>query len=200
MRLALGPELGIGAEWDEARRRRADVAADEEGAWRAALRALERRSFAEVELRRRLRQKGHPPAAVDYVIDRARGAGLLDDAAVCPPVRGVARGAGPGAGAAAPGSAGAGGRSAAHRGGAAGAVARAGRGARRWRASWPNGGCASFPAPARDPAPAGAAPTSGPARVHRRPRGGARGRLLRSGNSLTRLGRRPASAGIFPGL
>jgi regulatory protein len=77
---ALGPELVIGAEWDEGRRRRADVAADEEGAWRAALRALERRGFAEVELRRRLRQKGHPPAAVDYVIERARGAGLVDDA------------------------------------------------------------------------------------------------------------------------
>ena len=73
--------LAVGAEWDEPRQAHAGQAADEEGAWRAALRALERRSFAVAELRRRLQQKGHPPAAVDYAVGRAQAAGLVDDAA-----------------------------------------------------------------------------------------------------------------------
>jgi regulatory protein len=55
--------------------------ADAEGAWRAVLRALARRGFATEELRRRLRQRGHPPAAIDAAVDRAIAAGLLDDLA-----------------------------------------------------------------------------------------------------------------------
>jgi len=75
--------LGLvpGAEWDPSLQAGATAAADEEAAWRTLLRALERRAFAIQELRRRLRQKGHPPAAVEYAMDRALAAGLLDDAA-----------------------------------------------------------------------------------------------------------------------
>ncbi len=74
-------QLAVGDEWDEPRSASAGKAADEEAAWRTLLRALERRSFSVGELRRRLRQKGHPPAAVDYAIHRAEGLKLLDDAA-----------------------------------------------------------------------------------------------------------------------
>lgn len=55
------------------------VAADEEAAWRAALRHLGRRSFARGDLGRRLRQRSHPPAAVEAALARAEDAGLLDD-------------------------------------------------------------------------------------------------------------------------
>jgi len=76
------PEAGlaVGQPWDDERSRLAGQAADQEGAWRALLRALERRSFAIGEMRRRLRQKGHPPEAVEHAIARARRARLLDDA------------------------------------------------------------------------------------------------------------------------
>lgn len=73
--------LAVGAEWDETRIQSAGRAADEEGAWRTLLKALERRSFSIGEIRRRLRQKGHPPEAVDYAVRRAEGLRLLDDAA-----------------------------------------------------------------------------------------------------------------------
>ena len=55
--------------------------ADEEGAFRTLLRALERRSFARVDLGRRLARKGHRTAAVEAALDRAAALGLLDDAA-----------------------------------------------------------------------------------------------------------------------
>lgn len=55
--------------------------ADEEGAFRTLLRALERRSFARADLGRRLRRKGHRPEAVEAALARAAGLGLLDDAA-----------------------------------------------------------------------------------------------------------------------
>jgi regulatory protein len=55
--------------------------ADQEGAYRAVLRALERRSFARTELGRRLVRKGHRPEAVEHALERAAGVGLLDDAA-----------------------------------------------------------------------------------------------------------------------
>lgn len=73
--------LTVGAEWDEPRIQSAGRAADEEGAWRTLLKALERRSFSIGGMRRRLRQKGHPPEAVDYAVRRAEGLKLLDDAA-----------------------------------------------------------------------------------------------------------------------
>ncbi len=54
--------------------------ADLEGAHRAALRALARRAHARFDLRRRLLQKQHPPAAVDGALARLAAQGLLDDA------------------------------------------------------------------------------------------------------------------------
>jgi regulatory protein len=54
--------------------------ADLEGAHRAALRALARRAHARVDLRRRLLQKQHPPAAADGALARLAAYGLLDDA------------------------------------------------------------------------------------------------------------------------
>lgn len=73
--------LAVGAEWDEVRLQAAGRAADEEAAWRTLLKALERRGFSVGEIRRRMRQKGHPPEAVEHAIARAEGLKLLDDAA-----------------------------------------------------------------------------------------------------------------------
>lgn len=73
--------LEVGAEWNDASIAVAGKAADEEAAWRTLLKALERRSFSVGEIRRRLRQKGHPAAAVDCAVRRAEEMGLLDDAA-----------------------------------------------------------------------------------------------------------------------
>jgi regulatory protein len=55
-------------------------AADEEAAFRTALRFLERRPFAARDLARRLVLKGHPPEAAEAAVERARRAGLVDDA------------------------------------------------------------------------------------------------------------------------
>jgi regulatory protein len=55
--------------------------ADEEGAFRTLLRALERRSYARRDLGRRLVRKGHRQGAVEAALERAAGLGLLDDAA-----------------------------------------------------------------------------------------------------------------------
>lgn len=57
-----------------------NAAADSEAAFRTALRALERRSFARADLGRRLVRKGHPSAAVDVALGRLLARGLLDDA------------------------------------------------------------------------------------------------------------------------
>lgn len=72
--------LAPGSAWDEASTRTASRLADEEGAWRALLVALERRSFSIADIRRRLGQKGHTPEAVIYAVERGRELGLLDDA------------------------------------------------------------------------------------------------------------------------
>jgi len=76
---ALG--IRIGEVVEEELKARLDAAADGEGAWRALLRHLERRSFARYDLGRRLRQKAHPADAVDAALERADAAGLLDDTA-----------------------------------------------------------------------------------------------------------------------
>ena len=55
-------------------------AADEEAAFRTALRYLERRPFAARDLARRLVLKGHPPHAAEAARARAERMGLLDDA------------------------------------------------------------------------------------------------------------------------
>jgi len=54
-------------------------AADEEAAYRSAVRRLEMRSFAALDLARRLVLKGHSPEAAQAALARARGAGLIDD-------------------------------------------------------------------------------------------------------------------------
>lgn len=55
-------------------------AADEEAAFRTALRVLERRPFAARDLSRRLVLKGHPPEAAAAAVVRAERHGLVDDA------------------------------------------------------------------------------------------------------------------------
>lgn len=73
--------LAPGAAWNDASTRAASRLAEEEGAWRALLVALERRSFSVADIRRRLGQKGHTPEAVVYAVERGIELGLLDDAA-----------------------------------------------------------------------------------------------------------------------
>lgn len=58
-----------------------DRAADEEGAFRSALRALERRAHGERELARKLERKGHVVPAIVAAMDRLRRLGLVDDLA-----------------------------------------------------------------------------------------------------------------------
>lgn len=71
--------LRIGAEIPERVFARLHELADIEAAHRAALRAVARRAHARLDLRRRLLQKQHPPAAVDAALARLVAAGLLDD-------------------------------------------------------------------------------------------------------------------------
>ncbi len=56
-----------------------DRAAEEEGAFRAGLRALERRAHGTRELALKLEHRGHTPAAVTAAIHRLERLGLLDD-------------------------------------------------------------------------------------------------------------------------
>ncbi len=71
--------LAVGLAWDDSRAGSAEAAAEHEASWRALLRSLERRNFAVAEIRRRLRQKGHQPEAIEYAIGRALADRLLDD-------------------------------------------------------------------------------------------------------------------------
>ncbi|HEV8383072.1 MAG TPA: RecX family transcriptional regulator [Gemmatimonadales bacterium] len=75
-----GLGLMVGAEIEDAVFERLQELADLEAAHRAALRAVARRAHARFDLRRRLLQKQHPPAAVDGALERLGAAGLLDDA------------------------------------------------------------------------------------------------------------------------
>ena len=72
--------LIVGGEIPEPVFERLQALADIEGALRAGLRALARRAHARVDLRRRLLQKQHPPAAVDGALERLAAQDLLDDA------------------------------------------------------------------------------------------------------------------------
>ena len=72
--------LRIGAEIPAQVFDRLQALADLEGAHRAGLRALARRAHARFDLRRRLLQKQHPPAAVDGALERLVQQDLLDDA------------------------------------------------------------------------------------------------------------------------
>jgi len=89
--------LQIGAEIPAPVFDRLQALADLEGAHRAGLRALARRAHARFDLRRRLLQKQHPPAAVDGALERLAGQGLLDDASFARDYAGTkaARGRGP---------------------------------------------------------------------------------------------------------
>ena len=73
-------DLRIGAEVSAQVFDRLQALADLEGAHRAGLRALARRAHARFDLRRRLLQKQHPPAAVDGALERLVQQDLLDDA------------------------------------------------------------------------------------------------------------------------
>lgn len=75
-----GLDLVVGREIPPLVFERLQELADLEAAHRAALRALARRAHARFDLRRRLLQKQHPPAAVDGALDRLSAAGLLNDA------------------------------------------------------------------------------------------------------------------------
>ena len=75
-----GLGLVVGSEIPPLVLERLQELADLEAAHRAALRALTRRAHARFDLRRRLLQKQHPPAAVDGALDRLSAAGLLNDA------------------------------------------------------------------------------------------------------------------------
>ena len=72
--------LQVGTVLEPATRARLQELADTEGAQRAALRKLALRPHARADLRRRLLQKQHPPAAVDAALERLATRGLLDDA------------------------------------------------------------------------------------------------------------------------
>jgi regulatory protein len=78
--LAHAAGLAVGRPVDAELQERLAAAADAEAAFRTLLRALERRSFARVDLGRRLIRKGHPRPAVDAALERAAVLGLLDDA------------------------------------------------------------------------------------------------------------------------
>lgn len=71
--LVAGRPLPAGAQ------ERLDRAADEEGAFRSALRALERRAHGERELGLKLERKGHTPEAVEAALQRLVALGLIDD-------------------------------------------------------------------------------------------------------------------------
>jgi regulatory protein len=72
-------EVGQGLKGDTVER--LDRAADEEGAFRSALRALERRAHGERELARKLERKGHDLLAITAAIARLRCLDLVDDLA-----------------------------------------------------------------------------------------------------------------------
>ncbi|MEO8449333.1 MAG: regulatory protein RecX [Gemmatimonadota bacterium] len=59
---------------------RLSVAADQDAAYRTAVRLLGRRPFARRDLGRRLVQRGHPLGAVKAALERAASVGYLDDA------------------------------------------------------------------------------------------------------------------------
>jgi regulatory protein len=71
--------LAVGADLSAAHFAHLQHLADVEAAYRAAVRGLVARARARGDLRRRLVQKQHPPAAVDGALARLAEQGLLDD-------------------------------------------------------------------------------------------------------------------------
>ncbi|HKU62185.1 MAG TPA: regulatory protein RecX [Gemmatimonadales bacterium] len=78
--LVLLEGLTVGQTLDAALRARLGVAAEQESAYRTALRALERRGFARADLARRLLRKGHARPAVEAALEQLAGIGMVDDA------------------------------------------------------------------------------------------------------------------------
>lgn len=79
--LVLLEGVKVGQVLDGGLRARLGAAAEQESAYRTALRALERRGFARADLTRRLLRKGHARTAVDAALEQLAGLGMLDDAA-----------------------------------------------------------------------------------------------------------------------
>jgi regulatory protein len=78
--IAAAEGLAVGTALEEPLYARLCRAADEEAAYRTALRLLEHRPFAARDLARRLVLKGHSPEATAAALQRAHAAGLVDDA------------------------------------------------------------------------------------------------------------------------
>ena len=78
---AAGAGLAIGRAIDPALHEQLGRAADAEAAFRTAVGAIGLRSYARVDLGRRLVRRGHPREAVAEALERADALGLLDDAA-----------------------------------------------------------------------------------------------------------------------
>lgn len=72
-------DLRVGDEISPLVYERLQELADIEAAQRAALRAVNRRAHARLDLRRRLLQKQHPAGAVEVALERLGAAGLIDD-------------------------------------------------------------------------------------------------------------------------
>ena len=79
--LALAEGIVVGRVLEPALRARLGAAAEQESAYRTALRALERRGYARADLGRRLLRKGHARAAVEAALDQLAAIGMLDEAA-----------------------------------------------------------------------------------------------------------------------
>jgi regulatory protein len=79
--LALTEGIALGRMLEPALRARLGAAAEQESAYRTALRALERRGYARADLARRLLRKGHARSAVEAALDQLGAIGMLDDGA-----------------------------------------------------------------------------------------------------------------------
>jgi regulatory protein len=79
--LALAEGIRVGRVLEPALRARLGAAAEQESAYRTALRALERRGYARSDLARRLLRKGHARPAVEAALDQLAAIGMLDDGA-----------------------------------------------------------------------------------------------------------------------
>jgi regulatory protein len=77
----VGTRLRVGQELDEAALARLQKADDAEQAYERALRFLASRPRSEAEVRQRLRQHEVSEQTIDAVLERLRGAGLIDDQA-----------------------------------------------------------------------------------------------------------------------
>jgi regulatory protein len=73
--------LDIGLPWDDALAEQVEAAAAFDKAMMHAMNGLSRRAMSEVEVKQKLKQKGHPESIVAQVTDRLHELELLDDEA-----------------------------------------------------------------------------------------------------------------------